>query len=231
MRNKVWRIFILIALWVLAGCQPAPPVPENPERNLATPFTGELSEADQRTWNSIDAHVVALARADLAQKQGIDADSIFVQSVEETEFSDASLGVPEPGVMYAQVVTPGYVIRLIAGGKVYRYHVSGDRVVLVPDRETPSQETPHDTIAVNDHCDRVPFEVETKGIAPVSACTGSGILERNTSHRTTSWSFCSGWTGAGRSRTSIARRGGLATGQIRTDLIPGRRNKLFLWNV
>jgi hypothetical protein len=147
-RNKVWGIFTLIALLVLAGCQSAPPVPENAGRNLATPFTDELPEADQRTRASIDAHVVALARIDLAQKQGIDADSIFVQSVEETEFSDASLGVPEPGVMYAQVVTPGYVIRLIVGGKVYRYHASGDRVVLVPDRETPGQETPRDTIAV-----------------------------------------------------------------------------------
>jgi len=50
-----------------------------------------------------------------------------------TEFPDASLGVPEPGKMYAQVITPGYVIRLAVEGAVTKYHGTGDRVVLVPD--------------------------------------------------------------------------------------------------
>lgn len=77
--------------------------------------------------------LVELARADLVQRLGIDREAIEVRGVEPTEFSDASLGVPEPGRDYAQVVTPGYVIELVADGQVYRYHASGERVVAVPD--------------------------------------------------------------------------------------------------
>jgi hypothetical protein len=79
--------------------------------------------------------VVELARADLAQRLGISADQIGVHSVEPVEFPDASLGVPEPGKIYAQVITPGYVIELSASGQVYRYHASDKRVVAVPSDE------------------------------------------------------------------------------------------------
>ncbi len=72
------------------------------------------------------------AIADLAKRLGISAGTITVQSIEPTDFPDASLGIPEPGKSYLQVVTPGYVIRLEANGEVYEYHASGDRVVFVP---------------------------------------------------------------------------------------------------
>jgi hypothetical protein len=55
-----------------------------------------------------------------------------VVSVEETKFMDASLGVPEPGVEYPALVTPGYIIILDADGDTYEYHASGERVVQVP---------------------------------------------------------------------------------------------------
>jgi hypothetical protein len=81
--------------------------------------------------------LVELAKADLAERLNVNPGEIEVESVEATEFPDASLGVPEPGKMYAQVVTPGYVIKLAAGGDVYEYHASGDRVVLVPAEGQP----------------------------------------------------------------------------------------------
>jgi hypothetical protein len=87
--------------------------------------------------------LVDLARADLAQKLGEKAEGIALLSVEGTEFPDTSLGVPEPDRMYAQVITPGYVIRLGVGdgarAKVYTYHGSGDRVVLASEDATSSE--------------------------------------------------------------------------------------------
>ena len=61
----------------------------------------------------------------------------------EAEFPDASLGVPEPGAVYAQVITPGYVIDLTAAGQTYRYHAAGERVVAVPDEtsQLPGDQT------------------------------------------------------------------------------------------
>lgn len=79
--------------------------------------------------------LAAQAKADLAQELGLLSDEIQVQSVEETEFPDASLGVPEPGKVYAQVITPGYIIELSAGGQTYVYHASDERVVAVPSEE------------------------------------------------------------------------------------------------
>jgi hypothetical protein len=78
------------------------------------------------------ASLVALAKADLAQRLKVNGDQIEVQNVTPAQFPDASLGVPESGKVYAQVLTSGYVIELAAAGQTYRYHASGDRVVAVP---------------------------------------------------------------------------------------------------
>ncbi|MBN1641385.1 MAG: hypothetical protein JXA09_09120 [Anaerolineae bacterium] len=75
--------------------------------------------------------VVASAKADLAQRLNVAVDQIEVARVTPAEFPDASLGVPEPGKVYAQVITPGYVIELSAAGQTYVYHASAERVVPV----------------------------------------------------------------------------------------------------
>lgn len=76
--------------------------------------------------------LVDLARADLAECLNVGANEITVQSVEAVEFPDTSLGVPEPDRMYAQVITPGYIIMLVVNSTVYEYHGSGDRIVFAP---------------------------------------------------------------------------------------------------
>ena len=85
--------------------------------------------------------IVELAKADLAQRLDIDPDEITVQSVEPVEFPDASLGVPEPGKVYAQMITPGYIIDLAAAGQIYRYHASDERVVAVPEVQSAPSDT------------------------------------------------------------------------------------------
>jgi hypothetical protein len=84
------------------------------------------------------APLVALAKEDLVQRLGLGVDQIEVQSVTPADFPDASLGVPEPGQVYAQVITPGYVIELTVADQTYRYHASSERVVAVSDDETQS---------------------------------------------------------------------------------------------
>ncbi len=75
------------------------------------------------------AGLVAQAVADLAGRLAIAADAIQVRSVEAVEWPDASLGCPQPGMMYAQVITPGYRIVLEAAGRAYEYHSSYAHVV------------------------------------------------------------------------------------------------------
>ncbi len=70
---------------------------------------------------------IDIAVADLAQRLGIDASNIAVVSAEVTVWNDASLGCPEPGMNYAQVLEDGSLIVLEAQGTAYRYHSGGFR--------------------------------------------------------------------------------------------------------
>jgi hypothetical protein len=51
--------------------------------------------------------------------------------VEAVDWSDTSLGCPEPGMAYAQVITPGYLIVLGAAGQTYEYHTDEHSSVVL----------------------------------------------------------------------------------------------------
>ena len=68
---------------------------------------------------------------DLAQRLGIPKAEIKVVEVIEVTWPDASLGCPKMGLMYAQVVTPGYQITLEANGKPYSYHTDSKETVIL----------------------------------------------------------------------------------------------------
>jgi hypothetical protein len=70
------------------------------------------------------------AKADLAERLCISPDLFVVDRVAEDECPDARVGVPEPDKAYAQVITPGFVIRLVAQDQTYVYHAADGRAVL-----------------------------------------------------------------------------------------------------
>ncbi len=78
--------------------------------------------------------LVQKAREDLAGRLGISIDSIAVVKTQAAEWRDSSLGCPEKGMFYMQVITPGYVIVLQAQGKSYEYHAGLSNVVLCDNR-------------------------------------------------------------------------------------------------
>ena len=65
------------------------------------------------------------------ERFGIRWVSVKILDVEKVDWGDASLGNPEPGMMYAQVITPGFKMSLTADGGTYIFHTSMDRVVFV----------------------------------------------------------------------------------------------------
>lgn len=78
-----------------------------------------------------DPSIVRAAKKDLAQRLGVREQSIdLVGQIDEVTWPDASLGCPEPGMMYAQVLTPGYRFKLQSGAKVYEYHAGSSIVRL-----------------------------------------------------------------------------------------------------
>lgn len=74
---------------------------------------------------------VNAAIQDLSSKQGIPVDQISVVSVEPVDWNDSSLGCPQEGMMYAQVITPGYLIILQAQGQQYEYHTDQNKTVVL----------------------------------------------------------------------------------------------------
>ena len=70
------------------------------------------------------------ARQDLAQRLGVDEQDITEGSVEPADFPDAALGAPIEDEMSAQVITPGWRIRLNANAKTYEYRASARQLRL-----------------------------------------------------------------------------------------------------
>jgi hypothetical protein len=50
------------------------------------------------------------------------------------EWPNGGLGCPEPGKMYAQVITPGYRVAIEANGRVYDVHVGPSRAAVCGER-------------------------------------------------------------------------------------------------
>ena len=75
--------------------------------------------------------VILRARRDLAQRLGVSEDDITEQSVEQVDFPDAALGAPIEDEMSAQVITPGWRIRLSAQNRSYEYRATGKQLRLV----------------------------------------------------------------------------------------------------
>jgi len=72
-------------------------------------------------WGPAQSLVEAVV-ADLAGRLNLPPEQIRVVQVQERMWPDSSLGCPQPGEMYLQVITPGYQILLEAGGRQYDYH-------------------------------------------------------------------------------------------------------------
>ncbi len=66
----------------------------------------------------------------LASETSTAEDQIVVESIERTEWSDSSLGCPEPGRAYLTVITPGYRVILKIGTKQYEYHTNNTTMAI-----------------------------------------------------------------------------------------------------
>ena len=75
--------------------------------------------------------IVEQVRADAAHRAGVAPAETHILRVEARDWSDASLGCPQPGRQYAQVVTPGYLVVAWAANRELEYHTdTGHMIVL-----------------------------------------------------------------------------------------------------
>ena len=88
-------------------------------------------------------HPPTVARQALAKKLGVALDVTFLTTYEPETWSNTSLGCPEPGKVYAEVVTPGFRLVFIINtpelwGPLYEYHTNldGSMIALCEEPET-----------------------------------------------------------------------------------------------
>ncbi len=136
-RSWIFLIIIVVVILILGGIylmrQQQPAQEETPaSAPLATPTPApEIPEAYKE--------IAKIAAELVAKELKIAPDEVTVLSVEEVIWSDASLGCPEPGKMYAQVLTKGYRVTTQAQGQTQQVHLDtrGHGVVCPPERQKP----------------------------------------------------------------------------------------------
>jgi len=106
---------------------------------------------------------VQLALTNLNQRLREDVTLDDLDSYEWTakEFSDTSLGCPQPDMMYAQVITPGYEVLFTYDGTTYDYRVAeeGETVTLCDTVSTDPTTTP----VAGDRCPQYGFDLPIRG--------------------------------------------------------------------
>ena len=120
---------MLVSATLLAGCGllavPIPPTlsplptPEN-GNHLALP-TVVSPVSGLKAPSGADAAVHAAVN-DLATRLKVAPETVQVVSVTAADWSDTSLGCPQPGMFYAQVIVQGFKIVLSVGSAQTEYH-------------------------------------------------------------------------------------------------------------
>ena len=140
--KKLWILWIIFSA-ALTGCGAAPapeiepaPVIEATAEPIHTPVTPSVED-------SMLQNFISQAQEDLAVRLGVDASEITLVEAIPVNWRDSSLGCPQPDMMYMQVITPGYLIRLDVGGAIYEYHADKRSTVLYcenPQSPAPSSQ-------------------------------------------------------------------------------------------
>ena len=93
---------------------------DSPERTVVPPAaaTPEISGET--------APLIAAIAADL----GVPPETVQVVTMEPRDWPDSSLGCPQPDMLYAQVVTPGYLVLVEVSGERIEYHTDDRGTVI-----------------------------------------------------------------------------------------------------
>ena len=109
-----------------------------------TPDTPDMPAAAPAPQIPAEFQDVAERAADLvASTLHVSPDEVTVLSVQRVTWSDASLGCPEPGMMYAQVLTPGYLVTTQVNGQTQNVHMNdkGKGRICPPEQARPPAQT------------------------------------------------------------------------------------------
>lgn len=120
-----------------------------------------------------DTSIAELAKSVLAEELNIPISTITVDTVRPVEWRDSSIGCPQPGQAYMQVITPGHKITLRVDGRLHVVHEANGRAFICKIRKDKGRVTgridlvwgPQAVVARKDLADRLGVDEDLVMIA------------------------------------------------------------------
>lgn len=127
---------LLVATFVVAGCGGDATAEGDADAGGMVAEVEAPEGAVEATLLSLDglADEVEAAIADAAAHYGVPEAEVAVAGALDVVWADGSLGCPEEGVLYPQVLTDGYLLTLEVEGRRVTYHGADDGPPLRCDR-------------------------------------------------------------------------------------------------
>ena len=125
-------------VWVFLAC--ASPSAEEVQSGAEEPQVEESVQYDA----GLEPFVV-MAKEDLAERLEVGVETIEVLEAELVVWPDASMGCPDPEMMYIQVPQDGSLIRLQVEDTVFEYHSGGDRPPFLCEEPSAPVGSAHDS--------------------------------------------------------------------------------------
>jgi len=130
---------IILAAFFFSKPARTPEVPKGDTNNSTQRQVTVAQPTGQNSFNPDYGELTAeqIKIADIAVgkllngTEGVTPPMIKVKSFEAKQFGNTSLGCPEEGKMYAEVITPGYQVVLEAQGKEYDYRLTGEKDIIL----------------------------------------------------------------------------------------------------
>ena len=122
-------VLLLAACATPSATVPTPPASPTP---AVSPVPSRAPVLNSSSGPASDAQNAAVeaARRDAAGRLSLPPESLQVEQVDARQWNDRALGCPTPGVLYAQIVTPGFLVVIGGGGRHLEYHTD-DRGMAV----------------------------------------------------------------------------------------------------
>jgi glucose/arabinose dehydrogenase len=143
-------LILLTAALMLTACGAPPSLSQNAPASAPThaptqipkpteePETimSETKPTAQATLSPEMQSVADEAATVLTKTLNVSPEDVTILEIQRVEWRDASLGCPKPGMMYAQVITPGYLVKAEVNGEEQMVHMNekGHGVVCPADQ-------------------------------------------------------------------------------------------------
>ena len=112
------RCLTVVFIAGLVACaEPAP----TPGAQAATDDNTVSNEPSPGSTTSLPDSILSAVRSDVAARSGLAADAIRLVSARAMRWNDGSMGCPQPGQSYMQVILDGFQVILEAQGRSYDY--------------------------------------------------------------------------------------------------------------